>query len=103
MNGRRVVITGTGTVNPLANSTSGTWEAIVARASGIGPITRFDASHLPVRIAGEVRDLDPAQHYDGEMAKSSKRMDEFCHYAAAAAGEATRQAGLETIAERNRI
>lgn len=103
MNGRRVVITGTGTVNPLANSTSGTWEAIVARASGIGPITRFDASHLPVRIAGEVRDFDPAQHYDEEMAKSAKRMDEFCHYAAAAAGEATRQAGLETIAERNRI
>jgi 3-oxoacyl-[acyl-carrier-protein] synthase II len=103
MNGRRVVITGTGTVNPLGNSCHETWDAILARRSGIGPITRFDASQLPVRIAGEVRNFDYTAYYDQEMLKSAKRMDEFCHYAAAAASEAAGQAGLETIEERHRI
>lgn len=103
MAGRRVVITGMGTVNPLGNTVDETWDAILEGRSGIGPITRFDAAHLPVRIAGEVRDFDYTGHYDDEMLKSAKRMDQFCHYAAVAAGEATTQAGLETIEQRHRI
>lgn len=100
---RRVVITGTGTINPLGHTVDETWEAILARRSGIGTITRFDASHLPVQIAGEVRNFDPAPFFTGEIAKSAKRMDTFCHYAAAAMQEAATQAGLGDLERRHRI
>ncbi|MFW5688331.1 MAG: beta-ketoacyl-ACP synthase II [Spirochaetota bacterium] len=103
MEQRRVVITGMGTVNPLGLSAKETWDSIIAQRSGIGPITRFDASHLPVRIAGQVPEFDSAPFFDEEMRKSAKRMDRFCHYAAAAAAEATGQAGLESASERHRI
>ncbi|MFW6213056.1 MAG: beta-ketoacyl-ACP synthase II [Spirochaetota bacterium] len=103
MNGRRVVITGTGTVNPLGNSSRETWEAIMARRSGIRPITRFDASRLPVQIAGDVQNFDYTRYFEGEMLKSAKRMDAFCHYAVAAAAEAAEQSGLDSITARHRI
>ncbi|MFP4377860.1 MAG: beta-ketoacyl-ACP synthase II, partial [Spirochaetales bacterium] len=103
MKGRRVVITGTGTVNPLGNSSRETWEAIMARRSGIRPITRFDASRLPVQIAGDVQNFDYTRYFEGEMLKSAKRMDAFCHYAVAAAAEAAEQSGLDSITARHRI
>ena len=103
MEQRRVVVTGMGTVNPLGHSVGETWDAILAGRSGIGPITRFDASNLPVRIAGEVKDFDYTPHFDEETLKSAKRMDRFCHYAAAAAHEATEQSGLATLTNRERI
>jgi 3-oxoacyl-[acyl-carrier-protein] synthase II len=56
---RRVVVTGIGAVTPLGNSAAATWESLVAGRSGIGPITRFDATACANRIAGEVRDYDP--------------------------------------------
>ena len=103
MQTRRVVITGLGTVNPLGNSVESTWESLLQGRSGIGPITRFDASNLATRIAGEVREFDYTRYFEGEMLKNAKRMDLFCHYAAAAMAEAAEQAGLADIPERNRI
>jgi 3-oxoacyl-[acyl-carrier-protein] synthase II len=103
MNDKRVVVTGMGTVNPLANSVAQAWESITNGRSGIGPITRFDASHLPCRIAGEVRDFDYTVFFDESIRKSAKRMDAFCHYAAGAMHEAAEQSGLEQLKDRHRI
>ncbi|OHE75784.1 MAG: beta-ketoacyl-[acyl-carrier-protein] synthase II [Treponema sp. RIFOXYC1_FULL_61_9] len=103
MQEKRVVVTGMGTVNPLGNSVKGTWAAILARKSGISGITRFDASKLACQIAGEVKNFDFADYYPEEMRKNAKRMDLFCHYAAAAMKEAADHAGLQSIADRNRI
>lgn len=100
---RRVVITGAGTVNPLGNTVQETWDAVLAGRSGIGPITRFDASHLPTRIAGEVRDFQYDQYFPEELKKKAKRLAPFCHYAAAATAEAGAQAGLDTIREKHTI
>jgi len=103
MQEKRVVVTGMGTVNPLGNSVKETWAAILARKSGISGITRFDASKLACQIAGEVKNFDFADYYPEEMRKNAKRMDLFCHYAAAAMKEAADHAGLQSIADRNRI
>ncbi len=75
----------------------------MARRSGIRPITRFDASRLPVQIAGDVQNFDYTRYFEGEMLKSAKRMDAFCHYAVAAAAEAAEQSGLDSITARHRI
>jgi 3-oxoacyl-[acyl-carrier-protein] synthase II len=103
MQQRRVVITGMGTVNPLGNSVDDTWNAIMAGRSGIGPITRFDASHLTTQIAGEVRDFDYRDFFSEEMVKKAKRMAPFCHYAVAATREAVLQSGLENVADKHTI
>lgn len=89
----RVVVTGMGAVTPLGNDVETTWRRLVAGESGVGPITKFDASSFSTSIAAEVRDFDPAQHIDS---KEAKRTDPFVWYAIAAAQEAWRQAGLET-------
>ena len=78
---RRVVITGVGLVSPLGIGTSQNWEALLAGRSGIGPITRFDTSDYPARIAGEVKGFDPALY---SPAKEIKKSDLFIHYALAA-------------------
>jgi len=88
---RRVVVTGLGLVTPLGNDLESNWESLVSGCSGIGPITRFDASDLPVRIAGEVRDFDPAAFIEK---KEIKKMDAFIHYAIAAAQMAVDDARL---------
>ena len=61
---RRVVITGTGVVTSLGHDTQTLWHNVKAGASGVGPITRFDASALDTRIAGEVKDFDAEQYMD---------------------------------------
>ena len=92
MNGkRRVVVTGLGIVSPVGNDVATAWAKILAGKSGIGPITHFDASTFPTRIAGEVRDFDPAQFV---AAKDVKKMDPFIHYGIAASLEALKDAGL---------
>ena len=58
MEKRRVVITGMGTVNPVGNTVSDSWAAVKAGMCGIGPITRYDASEMKVKLAGEVKNLD---------------------------------------------
>lgn len=103
MEKRRVVITGMGTVNPLANNVADTWKSLLEGKSGITEITRFDASRLATRIAGEVKNFDYTQFFEGEMLKSAKRIDRFCHLAVAATAEAAEQAGLADIENRDRI
>jgi 3-oxoacyl-[acyl-carrier-protein] synthase II len=89
---RNVVITGLGAVTPLGNTAPVFWQALLAGRSGIGPITRFDASRASTRIAGEVKDFKPEPFMD---AKEARRTDLFVQYAAAAAQEAIQDAGLD--------
>jgi 3-oxoacyl-[acyl-carrier-protein] synthase II len=91
-NDRRVVVTGVGLVSPLAIGTAENWQALVEGRSGVGPITRFDATDFPCRIAGEVRGFDPADYVEK---KEIKKSDTFIHYAVAAASFAVDDAGLE--------
>lgn len=89
---RRVVVTGMGCLTPLGNDMPSTWCAVKQGKSGIGPITRFDASRLGVRIAGELKDFDPTAVLDR---KEARRMDRFQQLAYASAVEALGHAGLE--------
>ena len=89
---RRVVVTGVGLVTPLGIGVRPTWSALCAGQSGIGHITRFDATNFPSRIAGEVKDFNPADFIEK---KEIKKMDTFIHYALAASQEAMDDAKLE--------
>jgi len=91
MSKRRVVITGLGIISPVGNDVATAWANILAGKSGIGPLTHFDASTFPTKIAGEVRDFDPAQYV---AAKDVKKMDPFIHYGIAASVQALADAGL---------
>jgi 3-oxoacyl-[acyl-carrier-protein] synthase II len=84
-NSRRVVVTGIGLVSSLGIGTDANWEALCAGRSGIGPITRFDASAFSTRIAGEVKGFDPLQFIEK---KDVKKMDIFIQFAIAAADHA---------------
>jgi 3-oxoacyl-[acyl-carrier-protein] synthase II len=98
---RRVVVTGLGAVSPVGNDVASSWEALLAGRSGIGPITRFDASGLGCRIAGEVKDFDLATYMSP---KEARRMDTFIHYGIAASVQAIKDSGIEvTDANRERI
>jgi len=89
-----------GLVSPLGNDMATSWEGIVNGRSGIGPVTSFDASAFTTRIAGEIRDFDPASFVS---AKDAKKMDPFIHYGIAASLMALDDSGLvidESNAER---
>jgi 3-oxoacyl-[acyl-carrier-protein] synthase II len=88
---RRVVVTGVGLVTPLGIGTEVSWEAVRTGKSGIGPITRFDASAFSCRIAGEVKDFDPTAYIEK---KEVKKMGRFIQFAIAAAECALRCSGL---------
>lgn len=88
---RRVVITGIGAVSPIGIGNAANWEALVKSQSGIGLITRFDASDLPVKVAGEVKDFNAEDFIDK---KEVKKMDLFIQYAMAAAHFAMEDSGL---------
>ena len=90
---RRVVVTGLGLVTPLGIGTQQTWQAALAGKSGVGPITRFDAGQLPSRIAGEVKNFDPAQFMDR---KEARRNDLFIQFGLAAADLALKDAKIPT-------
>jgi 3-oxoacyl-[acyl-carrier-protein] synthase II len=90
------VVTGVGLVSPLAIGTRANWDAILAGKSGIGPITRFDASQYSARIAGEVQGFDPLQFVDK---KDVKKMDVFIQFALAAAQFAVDDAQLTVTSE----
>jgi len=93
---RRVVITGVGAVSPLGTGNQKNWDALVNGRSGIGLITRFDASTFPVKVAGEVRDFDAEQFIDK---KEVKKMDLFIQYAMAASQFAMEDSGLQITEE----
>jgi 3-oxoacyl-[acyl-carrier-protein] synthase II len=88
---RRIVVTGMGAVTPLGNDVETSWRAAVEGRSGIGPITRFDATGYDTRIAGEVRNFNAEDYIP---AKELRRMDRFIHYAIASAKQAINQANL---------
>lgn len=91
MTRRRVVVTGLGIVSPVGNTVKEAWANITSGRSGIGAITRFDASGFPVRIAGEVRGFDVSAYLSP---KEARRYDLFIHYGLAAASDALRDAGI---------
>jgi 3-oxoacyl-[acyl-carrier-protein] synthase II len=94
--GRRVVVTGVGLVSPLGIGTQANWDALLAGQSGIGPITRFDASQYSARIAGEVKGFDPLRFVDR---KDVKKMDVFIQFALAASQFAVDDARLTVTPE----
>ena len=93
---RRVVITGIGLVSSLGIGTSANWTALLAGTSGVGPITRFDASAFAARIAAEVKGFDPLQFVEK---KDVKKMDLFIQYAIAASQFAMDDSKLQITAE----
>ncbi len=100
---RRVVVTGLGIVSPLGTGIERNWEAALHGTSGIGKVTRFDASDFPTKIAGEVKGFNPEDYVDR---KDVKKMDRFIHFAIAGAKEAMTDANLqikEDIAERTGV
>lgn len=88
---RRVVITGVGAVSPLGCGNAKNWDALTSGKSGVRLITRFDASDMPVKIAGEVPDFNAEEYIDK---KEIKKMDLFIQYALAAAHYAMEDSGL---------
>lgn len=96
MSKRRVVITGLGLISPVGNDVETGWNNLVAGRSGIGEITRFDASTFPTRIAGEVKGFDAA---DWMPAKEARHFDSFIHYGVAASLQAFRDSGVEVTEE----
>jgi 3-oxoacyl-[acyl-carrier-protein] synthase II len=94
--GRRVVVTGIGLICPTGIGTENAWKAILAGRSGIGPVTLFDATSFPCRIAGEVPAFDPLDFVEKKDVKKTAR---FIHFALAATEFAVRHAGLDMKAE----
>ncbi|MBW2308009.1 MAG: beta-ketoacyl-ACP synthase II [Deltaproteobacteria bacterium] len=92
MKNRRVVVTGMGLITPLGIGLEQNWEAIMECRSGIGPITKIDASDLDTKIAGEVKNFDPLEFLDR---KEVKRTDPFIQYALAASQLAVEHAGIQ--------
>ena len=93
MEERRVVITGTGVISPVGNGTAAFWSALLAGRCGISACPEFGEWGLPVKVAGVVRDFDPAAY--GISIKETKRNDRFCLFAQAAAAQAMGESGLE--------
>ncbi len=92
MSERRVVVTGLGTINPVGADVQSYWKNLQNGTSGISKITTFDASNLPVQIAGEVADFDPEQYIPR---KEARRLDRFAQLFWAAAHQALEDSGLD--------
>ncbi len=98
---RRVVVTGIGLITPLGIGTDQTWDALINGKSGVGPITRFDASDQASQIAAEVKDFNPENWFEK---KQVKNLDPFVQYAVAAADLAWKNSGLSITDENaNRV
>jgi 3-oxoacyl-[acyl-carrier-protein] synthase II len=93
MDKRRVVITGVGAVTPVGNTAEEFWAALLEGRSGIGPITRFDTTGFPTRIAGELKGFDSLKYIDK---KDDRKFDPFLKYAVACATMAVEDAALKT-------
>ena len=92
MNNIRIVVTGMGAVTPIGIGVQAYWDNLISGVSGVAPIRGFDASALPVRFGGEVKDFDPGKYIPKEY---EKNLAPFGQYAFAAAEEALAQSGLE--------
>ncbi|MGI8588160.1 MAG: beta-ketoacyl-ACP synthase II [Chloroflexia bacterium] len=93
---RRVVVTGMGAISPVGNTVEEAWESVIAGRSGLGPITRFDASALETRIAGEVKDFNPEEYIPP---KEARRMDRFIQFAVAVSSQALTSGGYNVTPE----
>ena len=93
MSRRRVVVTGLGCISPVGNTVAEAWANLLAGKSGIGHITKFDATNFSCRIAGEVKGFNVEDYMS---AKDARSMDTFIHYGIAAAEQAVKDAGLPT-------
>ena len=100
MRENRLVITGMGAVTPIGIGVPAYWDALTAGRCGIGRITRFDASSLPVQIAAELKGFDPVDHMPKTLART---MDPFMQFAFVAAQEALEDSGLSIEPESERI
>jgi 3-oxoacyl-[acyl-carrier-protein] synthase II len=96
MSRRRVVVTGLGLISPVGIGLEESWNALVAGKSGIGPITLFDASTFPTRIAGEVKGFEPEKYMDR---KEVRRNDRFIQFGLAAAEMTWKDSGLDMSRE----
>ncbi|MDE7381632.1 MAG: beta-ketoacyl-ACP synthase II [Muribaculaceae bacterium] len=98
---KRVVVTGLGALTPIGNDVETTWKNAVEGKSGAGPITHFDASLFKTQFACEVKDFDPAAHFDR---KKARQLDLYAMYALVAADEAIADAGLDNEdVDKNRV
>jgi 3-oxoacyl-[acyl-carrier-protein] synthase II len=93
MSRRRVVVTGLGCISPVGNTVADAWASLIAGRSGIAAITKFDASNMACRIAGEVKGFELESYMS---AKEARTMDTFIHYGIAAAHQAVIDSGLPT-------
>ncbi len=93
MTRRRVVVTGLGCISPVGNTVAESWSNLLAGQSGVGLITKFDASAFACKIAGEVKGFNLDAYIN---AKDARTMDQFIHYGVAAAMQAVEDAGLPT-------
>ncbi len=92
---RRVVVTGTGIISSVGKSVAEFWDSLKNGRSGIGLVTRFECGEgYRTRIAAEVKGFD-IERYMSQ--KDAKRLDDFCHFAVAAADEAMEQSGLAEL------
>ena len=94
--GRRVVVTGMGTLNPLGKTVDEYWDGLVEGRSGAAPIEGFDATRLTTKFACEVRDFDPTDYMDRKLVQRSAR---FTHLAIASCGQAIADAELDLAGE----
>ena len=93
MESRRVVVTGLGALTPIGNTAEELWTGLTEGRSGIGPITKFDASAYPTRIAGQIKNFDPLAYVDK---KEARRLDPYLQYAIAASVMAVADAGIDS-------
>jgi 3-oxoacyl-[acyl-carrier-protein] synthase II len=93
MTRRRVVVTGLGCISPVGNTVAESWSNLLAGQSGVGLITKFDASAFACKIAGEVKGFNLDAYINS---KDARTMDQFIHYGVAAAMQAVEDAGLPT-------
>ena len=89
---KRVVVTGMGAITPIGNSIDAFWESVKAGKIGFDRITYFDTANYKCKLAAQVKDFDAAEYMDK---KAARRMEQFCQFAVAAAGEAIQDAGLD--------
>ena len=97
---KRVAVTGLGVISPVGNDVSTFWNALCSGTCGIGPITKFDATDYPVKLAAEVRDFDPRQYMEKLDILHS---DVYTHFAMAAACQAVADSGIAGTLDAERV
>lgn len=97
---RRVVVTGMGTLTPLGNTLAKSWDQVTKGCSGISKISSFDASQMPVRIGGEVKNFSADKYIHP---KEQKKMDKFIHFSLAATSMALKDAGIDLEGPQNHL